>query len=168
VFLDTGPAAALGALQDPRVAAAEEQLVLNLGNMHALAFHLRGMRIVSLYEHHTGEMATEQIEDFTERLIDGSLRHEEVFGSKGHGVFYADGDLSPNPFPKGKGNILAVTGPQRGRLRGSRLEPYFATPHGDMMLSGCFGLVQAFAARHPEHRDEIERALSGLRSSSAG
>ncbi|MDZ4278365.1 MAG: DUF1786 family protein, partial [Dehalococcoidia bacterium] len=37
VFLDTGPAAALGALQDPQVATAGEQLVLNLGNMHALA-----------------------------------------------------------------------------------------------------------------------------------
>jgi uncharacterized protein (DUF1786 family) len=160
VFLDTGPAAALGALQDPRVAAAGEQLVLNLGNMHALAFHLRGTHIVSLYEHHTGEMSTEQIEDFTARLIGGSLQHEEVFGSKGHGVFYADGDLSPNPFPKGKGEpLLAVTGPQRGRLRGSRLEPYFATPHGDMMLSGCFGLLVAFAHRYPEQRQEIERAL---------
>ena len=54
VFLDTGPAAALGALQDPLVAGQDEQLVLNLGNMHALAFHLRGTRILSLYEHHTG------------------------------------------------------------------------------------------------------------------
>jgi uncharacterized protein (DUF1786 family) len=167
VFLDTGPAAALGALQDPRVAAAAEQLVLNLGNMHALAFHLRGTRIVSLYEHHTGEMATEQIEDFTERLVGGTLRHEEVFGSKGHGVFYAGGtDPSPGPSPIGEGQpagqpFVAVTGPQRGRLRKSRLQPYFATPHGDMMISGCFGLVLAFATRYPEHREEIERALAG-------
>ncbi|HEY7269665.1 MAG TPA: DUF1786 family protein, partial [Dehalococcoidia bacterium] len=36
VFLDTGPAAALGALQDPRVAERDEQVVVNLGNMHAL------------------------------------------------------------------------------------------------------------------------------------
>ncbi len=175
VFLDTGPAAALGALQDPRVAAAEEQLVLNLGNMHALAFHLRGTRIVSLYEHHTGEMKTEQIEDFTERLVGGTLRHEEVFGSKGHGVFYADGvDPSPGPLrqaqgklsPKGEGKpgvrpFFAVTGPQRGRLRKSCLQPYFATPHGDMMISGCFGLVLAFATRYPERREEIEQALGG-------
>ncbi len=154
VFLDTGPAAALGALQDPRVAAAEEQLVLNLGNMHALAFHLRGTHIYSLYEHHTGEMTTEQIEDFTERLVAGTLAHEEVFDSKGHGVFYAD------PRPNGGSPFLAVTGPQRGRLRGSRLQPYFATPHGDMMISGCFGLVLAFAARYPERREEIERALA--------
>jgi uncharacterized protein (DUF1786 family) len=154
LFLDTGPAAALGALQDERVAAADEQLVLNLGNMHALAFHLRGTRIVSLYEHHTGEMATEQIEDFTERLATRSLAHEEVFGSKGHGVFYASDGPS-----NGRPSVVAVTGPQRGRLRGSRLDPYFATPHGDMMISGCFGLVRAFATRYPEHAEEIERAL---------
>lgn len=156
VFLDTGPAAALGALQDPAVAAAQRQLVLNLGNMHALAFHLEGTRIISLYEHHTGEMSTDQIEDFTERLIAGALPHEDVFDTKGHGVFYApgahaDGEASP---------IVAVTGPQRGRLRHSRLEPYFATPHGDMMISGCFGLLRAFAAKYPDAAGEIDRALS--------
>jgi uncharacterized protein (DUF1786 family) len=156
VFLDTGSAAALGALQDPQVASAEERLVVNLGNMHALAFHLQGTRIVSLYEHHTGEMRTEQIEDFTERLADGSLRHEDVFESKGHGVFYADGGSNG-----GRPSMLAVTGPQRGRLRGSRLEPYFASPHGDMMISGCFGLVRAFGARYAAHREEIARALAG-------
>ena len=56
--------------------------------------------------------------------------------------------------------LIAVTGPQRGRLRGSRLQPYFATPHGDMMISGCFGLVRAFGARYPERREEIEQALA--------
>jgi hypothetical protein len=29
-----------------------------------------------------------------------------------------------------------------------------------MMLSGCFGLLLGFAARYPEHREEIERALA--------
>lgn len=155
VFLDTGPAAALGALQDPRVAETGTQLVLNLGNMHALAFHLEGMQIVSLYEHHTGEMSSAQIEDFTERLVRGELPHEDVFNSKGHGVFYAGADDRAAAAPE----IVAVTGPQRGRLRGSRLDPYFATPHGDMMISGCFGLVQAFGEKFPEHAAEIDAAL---------
>jgi uncharacterized protein (DUF1786 family) len=161
VFLDTGPAAALGALQDERVSEEEECLVLNLGNMHALAFHLRGPQIVSLYEHHTGEISTEQIEDFTERLVVGTLAHEEVFNSKGHGVFYAEPPSARGPHSSGeKGNLLfAVTGPQRGRLRGSRLNPYFATPHGDMMIGGCFGMVEAFATKLPDGSDEIERAL---------
>ncbi len=138
------------------MAASERQLVLNLGNMHALAFHLAGTKIISLYEHHTGEMTREQIEDFSERLVAGSLQHEEVFGSKGHGVFYA-----PDPPSRSDGvGIVAVTGPQRGRLRGSRLGPYFATPHGDMMISGCFGMLRAFAAKYPAHAEEIDRALA--------
>ncbi|MDO8614824.1 MAG: DUF1786 family protein [Dehalococcoidia bacterium] len=167
VFLDTGPAAALGALQDPPVGREEEQVVLNLGNMHALAFHLRGTEIISLYEHHTGEITAAQIEDFTERLIAGSLPHEDVFNSKGHGVFYAAytdravvAGLKPAPTPDaGARPLVAVTGPQRGKLRGSRLNPYFAVPHGDMMVSGCFGLLWGFAEKHPQHRDEILSAL---------
>src|SRR5438128_754616 len=130
VFLDTGPAAALGALQDPLVAQGEEQLVLNLGNMHALAFHLQGTRVLSLYEHHTGEVTSEQIEDFTERLLAGTLAHEEIFGSKGHGAYYADGTARENRNRKSERPIIAVTGPQRRKLRGSRLAPYFAAPHG--------------------------------------
>jgi uncharacterized protein (DUF1786 family) len=155
VFLDTGPAAALGALQDAHVRETETQLVLNLGNMHALAFHLQRTRIISLYEHHTGEITPAQIEDFSERLLAGALPHEDVFNTKGHGVFYATENGASQPQP----DVVAVTGPQRNKIRGSRLEPYFATPHGDMMISGCFGLVQAFGTKFPEHRGEIEAAL---------
>jgi len=160
VFLDTGPAAALGALQDPQVAAHEEQLVLNLGNMHALAFHLRGTRIRSLYEHHTGEVTADQLVDFTQRLIAGTLPHEDVFDTKGHGVYYANLPAHPELVEgRAAAPFLAVTGPQRGKLRGSLLRPYFAVPHGDMMVCGCFGLLWAFAEKHPEHREEVLDAL---------
>jgi uncharacterized protein (DUF1786 family) len=156
-FLDTGAAAAIGALQDPKVAAEDEQLVLNLGNMHTLAFHLRGSRIVSLYEHHTGEVSRDQIEDFTRRLAQGTLPHEDVFNSKGHGVFYANeragGAAAAMP-------LVAVTGPQRGKIRDTSLRPYYATPHGDMMISGCFGLLRAYGEVYPQHRGEIDAALS--------
>jgi uncharacterized protein (DUF1786 family) len=154
-FLDTGPAAALGALQDERVAADETRVVLNLGNMHTLAFHLHDTRIVSLYEHHTGEITSEQIEDFTTRLITRDLNHNEVFNTKGHGVFYAN-PQSPNTNHQPP---IAVTGPQRNKIRNSNLNPYFAAPHGDMMLSGCYGLLVAYAEKHPAAHEEIERAL---------
>jgi uncharacterized protein (DUF1786 family) len=153
VFLDTGPAAALGALQDPRVAEHEEQVIVNLGNMHALGFYLSGSHVHALFEHHTGLLEPEQIETMTEGLVEGTLTHEEVFAGHGHGVFYADRRHSDHPF-------VAVTGPQRAKLRGSRLKPYFAAPHGDMMISGCFGLVQAFGERYPEARGEIHAALA--------
>jgi uncharacterized protein (DUF1786 family) len=157
VFIDTGPAAALGALQDARVGPSGEHLILNLGNMHALAFHLDGTRVISLYEHHTGEVTAAQIEDFTARLATGRLPHEEVFGSKGHGVYYA----GPREGPRRDAALppLAVTGPQRGKIAGSRLNPYFAAPHGDMMLSGCFGMLWGFAERHPAVREGIYARL---------
>lgn len=157
IFLDTGPAAALGALQDPVVGRAQEQCVLNLGNMHALCFHLRGTEIVSLFEHHTGEISAEQIVGFTERLLRGELAHEDVFNTSGHGVYYAvafadGGSTAEGAMGRPK---VAVTGPQRGKVRDTRLDPYFAVPHGDMMVSGCFGLLWAYAERHPSQREEI-------------
>ncbi len=153
VFLDTGPAAALGALQDPQVGGNLPQVVVNLGNMHTLGFYLQGREILALYEHHTGLLEPSDIESLTERLVEGTLTHEEVFAGHGHGVYYVER-------PEEKPAVVAVTGPQRGKLRGSRLHPYFATPHGDMMISGCFGLVEAFAERHPDRRDEIEAVLA--------
>jgi hypothetical protein len=149
-------------------------------------------------------MSDAMLQDFTTRLLEGTLRHEEIFDSKGHGAFYPDAESSrpsgegigqrgiptsqqdsvrPEPVegrewarreglrrtmprPSGRGAspshppFIAVTGPQRGRLRDSTLNPYFAAPHGDMMLSGCFGMLRAFAHRFPQHAEEIDRALN--------
>ncbi len=113
----------------------------------------RGVITVDELNAVTGEMSTDQIEDFTERLLTADLTHEEVFSTKGHGVYYADERRSSR-------SLVAVTGPQRGRLRGSRLRPYFAAPHGDMMLSGCFGLLDAFAEKYPNARDVIAARLA--------
>jgi hypothetical protein len=55
---------------------------------------------------------------------------------------------------------IAVTGPQRARIRPTGLEAYFAAPHGDMMLSGAFGMLRAFAYRFPEYAEEIEGRLA--------
>jgi hypothetical protein len=52
-----------------------------------------------------------------------------------------------------------VIGPRRGLLRASKLNPYFAVPHGDMMIAGCFGLIRAMALHKPEWQEEIEQAL---------
>ncbi len=155
LFLDSAPAAALGALQDPVVGGAERQVVVNLGNSHALAFHLSGTRIYSLFEHHTGLLERADVESLTERLVEGRLSQAEVFEGNGHGVFYA----APAPASETP-PLVAVTGPQRRKLFGSRLRPHFAAPHGDMMLSGCFGLVRAFAAKYRSASPEIEAALT--------
>jgi hypothetical protein len=45
----------------------------------------------------------------------------------------------------------------------SRFRPYFATPYGDMMLAGCYGLVRAYAELNPAAAPEITRALDAAR-----
>lgn len=157
-FMDTGPAAALGALHDDAVAAQDERVVLNVGNMHLLGFHLQGRKIASLYEHHTGEVRESQIVEFTERMAQGSLTNEEIFTTKGHGAYHADRSLVEARLPA----MVAATGPQREKIRGSTLHPHFASPYGDMMISGCFGLLRAFAEVYPEGREEIDARLGRL------
>ncbi|MBI2305325.1 MAG: DUF1786 domain-containing protein [Chloroflexi bacterium] len=151
LLMDTGPAAALGALEDKRVASQGEVIVLNLGNMHTLAFHLQGHAIQGLFEHHTGLMSTEKLDTLLQKLVAGTLTQDQVFNDGGHGCFIVSGNSS---MP-----LIGVTGPRRGIMSPSSLKPYFAVPHGDMMLSGCFGLVRAFAEKMPQWREEIEAAL---------
>lgn len=56
--------------------------------------------------------------------------------------------------------FLAVTGPRWVMMEKSILNPYFATPYGDMMMAGCFGLLKAVGDRLPEYRAEIDEALA--------
>jgi uncharacterized protein (DUF1786 family) len=157
-FMDTGPAAALGALHDPAVAAQPERRVHHFGNMHLLGFHLQGRRVASLFEHHTGEVSDEQIEAFSAGLADGSLTNEAVFQSKGHGAHHHDRSLVAPRIPA----MVAVTGPQRHRTRATTLSAYFAAPFGDMMISGCFGLLRAYGEVFRDSEEHISAALGPL------
>ncbi|HWQ13726.1 MAG TPA: DUF1786 family protein [Roseiflexaceae bacterium] len=162
VVMDTAPAAILGALDDPLVAAQADLLAANVGNFHCLAFHIVAGRIAGCFEHHTGELKPGQLERYLQQLGEGTISNQEVYETSGHGALV----LQPTP---GARPFLAVTGPRRSALRGSTLwpeegaravRPYMAVPHGDMMLAGCFGLLRAFAARYPEHAGAIARALA--------
>ncbi|HEY0735368.1 MAG TPA: DUF1786 domain-containing protein [Herpetosiphonaceae bacterium] len=155
VVMDTAPAAILGALDDPLVAAQPEVLIANIGNFHALAFHLAGHTIRGLFEHHTGELQPEQLNTFLERLAGGTLTNDEIFSSQGHGALILDRTPAQKP-------LLATTGPRQAFVQswgtnGAQL--YRAVPHGDMMLTGCFGLLRAVAAKLPEYQAAIEQRL---------
>ena len=157
MLMDTGSAAVLGALEDPLVRSHNESLICNIGNFHTLAFHLVRERIVGIFEHHTGEIDRAQLEQMLMKLADGSLTSEEIFNTSGHGALILDtaalnGVNKEFPF-------LALTGPRREMLRGSLLHPYEATPHGDMMLAGCFGLLRALADHEPAMASLIEASL---------
>ncbi len=157
LLMDTGSAAVLGALEDPLVRGQSESLLCNIGNFHTLAFHLVQRRIVGIFEHHTGEINCSQLEQMLVKLADGTLTNEEVFNTSGHGALILNDDDSggsDKAFP-----FLAVTGPRREMLRGSLLHPYEATPHGDMMLAGCFGLLRALVDHEPSMALLIEPSL---------
>ena len=177
VVMDTAPAAVLGAGFDPVVATRKEKIVCNVGNFHTLAFRLGEKGIEGVFEHHTGEIDLNKLEFLIHKLAHGSLKHQDVFDDMGHGaLMYSD-----EVFEFGKDEFdVVVTGPRRSMFRISddgqstidrgpssivhaHLRPYFATPFGDMMIAGCFGLLAATAEVMPDLAEPIHGSLRGGR-----
>jgi len=156
--MDTAPAALLGALDDPVVRDAGRVLLLNVENFHTIGALMDGARICGLFEHHSGELRRETLENYLDELAAGTIRSDAVFDDMGHGAL----EMGPVGWTPKR---LAVTGPRRGLLAGSRWNPHLAVPHGDMMLAGCFGLLRALAVQRPEFGAAIERELGPLTDS---
>lgn len=138
LVIDTGPAAILGALDDEEVAkavAGDGAVVMNFGNAHTIAFLIRGDRLFGLFEHHTRSLDEQKVRMLVDRLRSGKITNEEVYNERGHGAIYCPG------FKPGGFDYICATGPRRKIARGFA---HFAAPHGDMMMTGCFGLVKAW------------------------
>ncbi|MBU4565919.1 MAG: DUF1786 domain-containing protein [Desulfarculus sp.] len=138
LLMDTAAAAAWGTLEDPEVAAmaqGEGVCIVNLGNMHTVAFLVRGDKVLGIYEHHTRCLDTLSLHRQVEDFIQGVLDEDEVFAGHGHGVARLP------QAPKGLPHPPVITGPQRRMAHGLGWKT--AVPHGDVMLSGCFGLLAA-------------------------
>ncbi|MGQ9598607.1 MAG: DUF1786 domain-containing protein [Anaerolineae bacterium] len=155
IVMDTAPAAVLGALEDPHVRAHQELVVVNIGNFHTLAFRFQNGSVVGLLEHHTGLLSPVRLEELLRQLAAGTLSNDEVFADHGHGALVLESTPTALDF-------VAVTGPRRGLLAGSALQPYWAVPYGDMMMAGCWGLVRACTWVLPWTAEAIERALAAL------
>lgn len=158
VVMDTAPAAVLGATFDPRLVTRQRKMIVNVGNFHTLAFRLGETGIDGLFEHHTGLLNLPSLENLLRQLADGSLENSDVFDHHGHGALIYD----PRPYPLGdRGFDLAVTGPRRSMMRDSQLDIFYPAPFGDMMITGCFGLLAAVADVMPELAEPINDSLSG-------
>jgi len=140
LVMDTGAAAIHGALLDPIVDAqrASGAIVVNVGNEHVLGAAVRGHRVYGLFEHHTHQVDLGRAIELVGALREGTLTNDDVYADGGHGAAIA-------PDYPGGFHFLAVTGPLRALAR--PMEPYFAAPLGDMMLSGAFGLLAAALER---------------------
>jgi uncharacterized protein (DUF1786 family) len=156
VVMDTAPAAILGASFDPVAATHTRRLIVNMGNLHMLAFRLGPSGIEGVLEHHSPMLKQPRLEALLMEFAAGTLTNRRVFEDHGHGALL----YTPEPYPMDDPHFnIVVTGPRRSLLRDSTLKPLFAVPFGDMMLAGCFGLLAATAEILPELAGPILKAL---------
>jgi uncharacterized protein (DUF1786 family) len=168
LVMDTAPAAILGATFDPQAATRKRKMIVNVGNFHTIAFRLGEAGIEGVFEHHTGEIDRPKLEKYIRALANGSLKHSDIFDDMGHGALV----YGKEPLELGKDDFdIIVTGPRRSMFTDSQstnsLTPYFATPFGDMMLSGNFGLLAAAADLLPNLAEPIHASLHGRGHSTA-
>jgi len=139
LLMDTGPAAIFGASLDPR--CQEPALIVNFGNGHTVAALLDAGRITAVFEHHTSQLCPERLRTFAEKLCAGTLKNSEVFEDGGHGAYI-------HGVPEKIISTL-VTGPRREQFlrSGALKDAVAASPGGDMMITGCIGLVLAWSRK---------------------
>jgi uncharacterized protein (DUF1786 family) len=138
VVMDTSPDAILGCLMDPVVEKADPILAVNVGNGHTMAALIAKGEVTAVLEHHTRLLNPQKMERLLRDFADGKLSDEEVFEDNGHGMFYLS---KPPGFSKIE--KVVVTGPNRNILAKTNLPVHFATPAGDVMMTGPIGLVEA-------------------------
>lgn len=138
LVMDTSPDAILGCLMDPVVKNADPILAVNVGNGHTMAAIVSKGEITAVLEHHTRLLNPQKMEELLRDFADGKLSDDEVFEDNGHGMFFLK---QPPSFSKIK--KVVVTGPNRKVLAETGLSVHFATPAGDVMMSGPIGLVEA-------------------------
>lgn len=131
--VDTKIAAIAGALHGVR---ERPVVAVDIGNGHTTAALIGDeMEVLGLFEHHTPMLGRRSLEDYLRRFVAGELSNQEVFNAGGHGCYSREG-ISMKEVEK-----VVVTGPRRGLLEGSSLKVAFASPIGDVMMTGPVGIV---------------------------
>jgi uncharacterized protein (DUF1786 family) len=144
-LMDTGAAAVLGVRADPVARVRLDRdgaVVVNVGNMHTFAALVKGERLYGLFEHHSHGMDAGLLDRLVSDLRRGTLDTDSFLDRfDGHGAAYTDDYAREGPF-----DFVVITGPNRGIASG--LGYHEAAPFGDMMLTGCFGLVEGVRRSH--------------------
>lgn len=135
--MDTSPSAVRGCLEDPRVDDKGTVLAVNVGNGHTMAAVVKGREILGFFEHHTGALSGERLEDLLVRLGEGELTHSEIFEEGGHGAVMLGEMHGFNGL-----DAVAVTGPRRGILKQCPFKYVNAAPGGDVMMTGTVGILR--------------------------
>lgn len=134
VLTDTGTAALLGIMADDNIKPYLHRgiIAVNIGNSHTLVAAIRNDRVFGIFEQHTSMLNTESLAQLIRRFRAAELTNAEIYEQGGHGSVL-------HPEMSSGWDFIAVTGPRRNMVKG--LNWYEAAPHGDMMLTGSFGVL---------------------------
>jgi uncharacterized protein (DUF1786 family) len=135
LIMDSKFASICGATCDEYVKELNSFIALDVGNGHTLAAAFKDGKISAVFEHHTGMLTPEKINNFVRELAQGTLSHEQVHEDGGHGAWVAE--------PIGDFECLVATGPKRGILKNTNYKVHNAAPAGDVMMAGPAGLIKA-------------------------
>ncbi len=130
--MDSKVASICGILDYANENGINEFVGLDIGNGHTLGVSIKDGEIKGLFEHHTRMLTPKKLKNIVDKLSNGTLTNEEIFNDRGHGATVVD-KINPEE--------ILIAGPNR-----SLFKEYgkYAYPGGDVMITGCIGLLKAF------------------------
>jgi uncharacterized protein (DUF1786 family) len=134
-LMDSKFAAICGITCDDYVKNLDSYIALDIGNGHTLAASVFDGKISGVFEHHTGMLTSNKLINYIEKLAWGVLTHEQIHGDGGHGAWIAE---AIDGF-----ECVVATGPMRKLLQKTDFKVHYATPAGDVMMTGPVGLIDA-------------------------
>lgn len=132
---DTSVVAALGASY---VSRGFPCVTVDVGNGHTfIALIDKGFKISAFIEHHTSMLNKDKINNYINMLCNYDISQEDVYNDGGHGahIYFKISDIELNNIP------VLVTGPRRCELFDFGENITFASPLGDVMITGNVGLL---------------------------
>ncbi|MBW9222557.1 hypothetical protein KKP97_05880 [Methanothermococcus sp. SCGC AD-155-C09] len=130
--MDSKIASICGILDYAKEEGIEEFIGLDIGNGHTLGVSIKNNEIKGIFEHHTRLLNPEKLKYIVNKLADGTLTNREIYEDNGHGAVVME-SIDPQE--------ILIAGPNR---RLFKKYGRYAYPGGDVMISGCIGLLRAF------------------------
>ena len=134
LVMDTKFASIAGMCYDEVAKKLNSFIVIDIGNGHTTAAAIENGKIQSVFEHHTSSLTGESLERYIKRLAKGVITNKEVYDDHGHGAHVVN--------PISKIEKVIVSGPKRELIEKTNLNWHYATPAGDVMMTGTVGLIK--------------------------
>ena len=147
--MDSGMAAILGATHDRSCVHRKYSAVLDVATSHTVGAIFSQQELLGLFEVHTKDLKVEELDELLPALAKGELDNEAVLQQGGHGAW------SRGAAPFAEIGPIVATGPQRRRVKDSKLEIHWGAPMGDNMMTGTTGLLAALRRRQGFHTENL-------------